>query len=138
MAAKNNPLVLEESITWTSVRSSGPGGQNVNKVATAVQLRFSLRLSGLSEDICERFRMLYRAKLIDDDILIIKAQSERTQQANLRSALQRLETMVAAALVKPKRRIATRPGKAARERRLKAKARHSEIKSARRAKPGDY
>lgn len=73
-----------------------------------------------------------------NNVLLIKAQTERTQQANLRAARSRLEVMISAALVKPKHRIATRPGKGARERRLKAKARHAEIKAARRAKPGDF
>ena len=114
-------VIKEASVTWSAVRSSGPGGQNVNKVATAVQLRFSLSESGLPANAVERFRTLFAAKLVDGNVLLIKAQTERTQQANLRAA-----------------RIATRPGKGARERRLKAKARHAEIKAARRAKPGDF
>ena len=131
-------VIKEASVTWSAVRSSGPGGQNVNKVATAVQLRFSLSESGLPANAVERFRTLFAAKLVDGNVLLIKAQTERTQQANLRAARSRLEVMISAALVKPKHRIATRPGKGARERRLKAKARHAKIKAARRAKPGDF
>lgn len=118
----------EESVTWEAVRASGPGGQNVNKVATAVQLRFVLAKAGLPSKAAERFASLFGARMTGEGELILRAQTERTQGANLRLVRERLCAMIAAASVEPKVRRATKPTRASKERRLRAKAVRSAVK----------
>jgi ribosome-associated protein len=105
------------------VRSSGPGGQNVNKVASAVQLRFALaRNTTLRDDVKARLRALAGQRVTDAGELLIVARESRSQEQNRRSAEQRLLDLVRRALVAPKKRHATRPTRASRERRLDSKA----------------
>jgi ribosome-associated protein len=106
------------------VRSAGPGGQNVNKVASAVQLRFSLaRNTTLPDDVKARLRQLAGQRVTDAGELLIVARETRSQEQNRRSAEQRLLDLVRRALVPPKKRHATKPTRASRERRLDSKSR---------------
>ena len=130
MEDKIDYTVAAEAVTWEAVRATGPGGQNVNKVASAVQLRFALFRAGLPQRMTERFTALFAARLTVEGELILRSQTERTQGANLRLAKMRLKAMLDAAAVVPKVRRATRASK---ERRLKAKAVRSVVKRLRRS-----
>jgi ribosome-associated protein len=126
----------EREIEESFIRSSGPGGQNVNKLATAVQLRFDARRSpSLPNDVSVRLQRLAGSKLTNDGVLIITAQRFRTQERNRADALERLVELIRAAAVVPKKRRPTKPTKAAKRERLDAKKRRSTIKSMRHGKP---
>ncbi len=126
----------EREIEEQFIRSSGPGGQNVNKLATAVQLRFDVRHSpSLPNDVAIRLTRLAGRRMTKDGVLVIAAQRHRTQERNRQDALDRLIEMIRQAAVAPKPRRATRPTKASRERRLESKKRRAGIKGLRQAKP---
>ena len=126
----------EREIEEHFVRASGPGGQNVNKLSTAVQLRFDVRHSpALSDDVRVRLERLAGARLTRDGVLVITAQRHRTQARNRADALDRLIGLIRAAAVAPVRRRPTRPTAASRERRIESKKRRAGIKRLRRAQP---
>lgn len=114
------------------VRSSGPGGQHVNKVSTAVELRFNIGGSSLPADVKERLRTLAGNRVTADDVLMIDSREHRGQTQNREAARARLVALLQHAAKRPKKRRPTRPGKAARERRLDAKKQRGEIKARRR------
>lgn len=133
-------ISLEDNeIAFDAIRSSGPGGQNVNKVSTAIQLRFDLTNSpSLPADIKERLALLAGNRLTDAGILIIEAKHYRTQEQNKFDAVQRLITLIQKAAVKPKTRKATRPTVTARAARLGDKKKRGELKRTRRYNPDDW
>lgn len=125
-------VILESEISERFVRASGPGGQNVNKVATAVELRFDPSQSAaLPSDARERLRVLAGSRMTADGVLVIDARRHRTQAQNREDARERLADLVRQALVKPRRRRKTKPGKAAVERRIDSKKRRSDTKRGR-------
>ncbi len=128
-----NIEIDEKEISFDFVRSSGPGGQNVNKVATAVQLRFDVNGStGIPIDVKLRLKQLAGKRLTEEGILIIQASRFRRQEQNRQDAIERLIRLVQAALLKPKPRVRTRPTKASRERMLSSKKQRGRLKKLRR------
>jgi ribosome-associated protein len=127
--------IPDEEFEWKFIRSSGPGGQNVNKVASAVQLRFLLhRNVTLPVSARNRLRRLAGQRLIDDGSILISARSERSQEQNRRDALERLAELIRAALIEPKIRKKTRPTLGSKERRIESKKRRGTTKQGRGAR----
>jgi ribosome-associated protein len=135
---KAGDLVIDESeIVETFVRSSGPGGQNVNKVASGVELRFDARRSpGLPDDVAARLIKLAGARATQDGVIIIFAQRFASQPRNRQDARARLAAMLMKAQERPKPRVATRPTLASRARRLEEKTRRGAVKALRRNTSG--
>jgi ribosome-associated protein len=134
MALEVTPSVAipDTELSFAFVRASGPGGQNVNKVSSAVQLRFDMQGSTvLSDSVKSRLRALAGRRVTDDGAILIVARNQRSQEHNRREALERLAELVRRALVVPKTRKATKPTRASRERRLESKSRQQQIKQRR-------
>jgi ribosome-associated protein len=129
--------ISEDELEESFIRASGPGGQNVNKLASAVQLRFDARHSpSLPEGVRERLERLAGSRLTRDGVIVITAQRHRTQERNRQDALDRLIELIRNATFVPKPRRPTRPTKGSRERRLEGKKRRGVIKGLRRERPG--
>ena len=132
----DNISINENELQFDFILSSGPGGQNVNKVATTVQLRFDvLQSTSLPEDVRERLIKLAGRRVTGEGILIIQARRFRSQQQNREDAINRFIELIRKAAIKPKRRIPTKPSFAAKQRRIVEKRKRSKIKQERRFEP---
>lgn len=129
--------IPEKAISERFLAGSGPGGQNVNKVATACQLRVDVFALGLPPDAWRRLKTLAGSRMTADGELVILARRFRTQEANRADARERLNELVDAALVRPERRVKTRPSKAAKARRVDSKKARSAVKAGRGRVRGD-
>jgi ribosome-associated protein len=125
-------VIPDDELEWKFIRASGPGGQNVNKVSSAVQLRFLLpRNTSLPVAARNRLRATAGQKLVDDGSILIFARAERSQEQNRRAALERLAALIRAAMIEPKLRKKTRPTKGSQERRIETKKRRGAAKAQR-------
>ncbi len=126
------PVISQDDVTWTAIRAQGAGGQNVNKVASAIHLRFDVPASALSEAVKDRLLACGDQRITPAGVVVIKAQRHRTQERNLMDAMARLQEMVDAAAHVPRVRRPTRPTKGSQRRRVDSKVKRGKVKEARR------
>lgn len=138
MIVVNERVILDDNeLKMEFIRSSGPGGQNVNKVSTAVQLRFDVAGSpSLPEDVRRRLMRVAGSRLTKDGVLVLEARAERTQERNRQAAVERLVDLIRRACIRPKRRRKTRPTLASKERRIKGKKQRGQMKQMRKRPQG--
>ena len=131
MRINHNVTIPDEEITLNAVRAQGAGGQNVNKVASAIHLRFDIRASSLPEAVKQRLLARGDQRITEDGVVVIKAQSHRTQERNRQDAMERLRKLVLEATRVPTKRVPTKPTRAAKKRRLEAKKKRGDLKKLR-------
>ncbi len=134
MSSSDPPAIPEEAISESFIASSGPGGQNVNKVATAVQLRCDVFRLGLAPPVYQRLKQLAGSRMTSGGEIVITARTHRSQDANREEARARLADLIAKAHVRPEKRVKTKPSRAAKAKRVDVKKQRSAVKTAR-AKP---
>lgn len=131
MRSRRRIVIPEDEVEVSAVRAQGAGGQNVNKVSSAIHLRFDIRRSSLPDDVQSRLLALGDQRITKDGVLVIKAQTERSRERNLEEAMRRLHELVDSVALPPLTRRPTRPTLASRERRMEGKNVRSRIKSLR-------
>lgn len=131
MATQSLFPVDEREVEFSAIRAQGAGGQNVNKVSSAIHLRFDIRASSLPDEVKERLLSLNDSRITQEGVLVLKAQQHRTQEMNRSDALSRLQEVIDSVATPPKARRATRPSYGSKQRRLEGKSQRSEIKSSR-------
>jgi ribosome-associated protein len=123
--------LADDEVEISAIRAQGAGGQNVNKVSSAIHLRFDIQASSLTEAVKKRLLLTHDRRITADGVVIIKAQNHRSQDKNRQEAFSRLSELIGSALKAPRKRIATRPGRAAKQKRLDSKKQRSSLKKLR-------